>query len=340
MDFEQAPLPHPASNPPPPADKPRKRSGWKVFWSIFTSLSVIANIIMTLMLFGTLALVFAGQKGLFTEEVIQEGPRTDKIAVITVKGIIDDTASQDVYKQLKSAKKDKHVKGLIVLINTPGGMVSSSDQIYNEICKYRFQTKQPVIAFMQGMATSGGYYTAVACDKIIAEPTVITGSIGVIMGHFVIQNLLEEKLGIQPVIIKSGDKKDWPSPFAQPTDEQKQYLQDKLINPAYERFVELVAKGRPSLTPEQVRYLADGSIYSAQEAVKEQLVDKIGYMDDAIEEVKTMAVIPEAEVIEYSKPFSMTSLFGYGSEGMLNISASKLYELSTPKAMYLWSAYR
>lgn len=115
---------------------------------------------------------------------------------------------------------------------------------------------------MQGIAASGGYYTSVACDKIIAEPTTITGSIGVISLYLVVQELLEHKLGILPVVIKAGAKKDWPSYFQAPSEEQLQYLQNKLVNPAYERFVQIVAEGRnATLTESQVRQLADGSIF-------------------------------------------------------------------------------
>ncbi len=114
---------------------------------------------------------------------------------------------------------------MIIRVNSPGGTISGSDQIHNEIVKYRSETNQPVVAFMQGVAASGGYYSSVACDKIIAEPTAITGSIGVIMGYLVLQQLLEEKLGIQPIVVKAGDKKDWP----------------KLVPDAYRRAVAVYA---------------------------------------------------------------------------------------------------
>ncbi len=351
MEFEQNnnQSPPPPQTPPPiynmiqgvpPVQQPKKRRGWKIFWGIVTTLSILANIILFLALIGVAAVFAAGQRGFFTEEVIQTGPKTTKIAVISIKGVIDDQQSQDVYQQLKTARNDSRVQGLIIRINSPGGMVSSSDQIYNEILKYRHETNKPVVAFMEGLAASGGYYAAVSCDRIIAEPTTITGSIGVIMGHFVLQGLLEEKLGIVPVIVKSGPKKDWPSPFQMVTDEQKQYLQDKLITPAYERFVQLVADSRSELlTMDDVRRLADGSIYGAREALTEKLIDEIGYLDDAIELTKTLAGIEQAEVVEYRKPFSLSDILSSEGRGSLKISSSTLYEFSTPKVMYLWSGY-
>ena len=353
MDFEQnnnrteASQPYPSEPIPPsaPVTPPattktaKKRTGWRIFWGIILVLSVLANIALFLMLIGVVAVFAAGQKGIFTEEVIQAGPRTTKIVVISVRGVIDGERTQDVYRQLKSARQDEGVKGLIIRINSPGGTISGSDQIYNEILKYRDKTGKPVVAFMQGIAASGGYYASVACDKIVAEPTTITGSIGVIMGYLVLQELLEGKLGIQPVIVKSGRKKDWPSSFQPPTEEQIQYLQDKLIIPAYERFVQIVADGRASLTLADVRQLADGSIYGAAEALDEKLIDDIGYLDDAIEQVKLLAGIEEAQVVEYHRPFSLAEFLRSHNRNILKIDRATLYELSTPQILYLWSIY-
>lgn len=352
MDFEQnnnrtEPLqPQPsepisglAQDTPSVTKTPKKRIGWRVFWGVILGLSVLANIALFLMLIGLVVVFATGQKGIFTEEVIQAGPRTTKIAVITVQGIIDGEQAQDIYRQLKRASDDKWVKGLILRVNSPGGTISGSDQICNEIRKYREKEDKPVVAFMQGVAASGGYYVSVPCDKIIAEPTVITGSVGVMAGHFVLQEMLEEKLGIQPAIFKSGQKKDWPSPFQPVTEEQRQYIQDKLINPAYNRFVQVVADGREALTLADVKRLADGSIYGAEEALSEKLIDEIGYINEAIEQVKSLAGIEKAHVVEYRKPFSFVDFLSSQNRNILKINKNTLYELSTPQILYLWSLY-
>lgn len=331
MDFEQ-------SNLSGLAKPPSKGTGWKVFFGIVLAMSVLANIALVLMLIGIVAIFTTGQRGLFTEEVIRKGPPRTKIAVITVEGIINSERAKDVYRQLKQARQDRHVKGLIVRVNSPGGTISGSDQIYNEILKFRQEEKKPVIAFMQGVAASGGYYTSVACEKIVAEPTVITGSIGVISLYFVVQELLEDKLGILPVVTKSGEKKDWPNMFRKPEEPELQYLQDKLITPAYERFVEIVVKQRSAVLSEsRLRQLADGSIFGAQEALQEKLIDKIGYLDEAIELVKSLAGIEKAEVVEYRKSFSLASFLSYRSQNILKINRDTLYEFSTPQIMYLWT---
>ena len=339
MDFEQNNNRTEPTVPIPAAGIPKKRTGWRIFWGVILTLSVLANIALFMMLIGVVAVFATGQSGILAEEVIQKGPRTKKIAVISVQGIISSGQAQDVYQQLKVARDDEWVKGLIIRVNSPGGTVSASDRIYNEIRKFREKTDKPVVAFMEGIAASGGYYVSVACETIVAEPTTITGSVGVIAGHFVLQELLEQKLGIQPVIIKSGRKKDWPSLFQQITEEQRQYIQEKLISPAYERFVKLVTDGRESLTLAEVKDLADGSIYGAQEALDEKLIDKIGYLDEAIEQVKTLAKIEEAQVVEYRRPFSLGGFLRLQSRSILKIDRTTLYELSTPQLLYLWSLY-
>ncbi|MBN2314275.1 MAG: signal peptide peptidase SppA [Sedimentisphaerales bacterium] len=354
MDYERnddlsQPSPPPPSEPPihglganvpistPP---PRKRSGWRIFWGILLTISVMANIALFLMLIGVVAVLATGHAGILTEEVVREGPATQKIAVVAVEGIIHGPLAEDVYAQLKAARQDRHVKGLIIRVNSPGGTISASDRIYKEIRKFREERGMPVIAFMQGVAASGGYYASVACDKIIAEPTTITGSIGVISSYFVVQELLEDKLGVMPVTIKSGQKKDWPSSFRKPSEEELTYMREKVMTPAFERFVDIVVEGRKaSLDPNEVRELADGGIFGAQEAVHEKLIDGIGYLDEAIQEIKSLAGIQRARVVEYRKPFSLADMLSMKKPNLLKLNRDTLYDLATPQIMYLWSAY-
>jgi len=323
---------------PQPAPAGRKGGGWKVFWGIITGLSMLGNVMLFLMLVGVAVLVAAGKgEKKFIEEVIQDGPRTAKIAIVSINGIIDEQQARDVYWQLKTARDDKNVKGLIIRVDSPGGTISGSDQIHNEIVKYRSDTNQPAVAFMQGVAASGGYYSSVACDEIIAEPTAITGSIGVIMGYLVLQQLLEEKLGIKPIVVKAGAKKDWPSSFQMPTDEQLQYMQERIIGPAYKQFVKVVVDGRSQLTEEDVNRLADGSIYWADKALEEKLIDGIGYLKDAIDKTKSLAGVKKAQVIEYRKPFSIADMLSAKTNLSLKIDRRTLYEVAVPQALYLWT---
>jgi len=322
---------------------PRRRfSGWRVLWGILFGLSVLANVGLFLLLIGTIVVLAGAGGGGYGSVVLREGPRASRIAVINVEGIIDESQADDVYRQLKSAGEDASIKGIIVRVNSPGGTISASDRIYREIVDYRKKQGQPAVAFMQGMAASGGYYASVACDEIIAEPTAITGSIGVIMAHFVFQDLLENKLGIQPVFLTKGQKKDWPSSFRTPTDEELSYINDRLLEPAYQRFVSVVKEGRRGiLSEDEVLKLADGSIYVAEEALAVELIDKTGYLDDAIAMVKARAGIEKAEVIEYRRPLSFMNLLTAESKtkSLLHLDRTRLFELCTPQVLYLWNAY-
>jgi len=327
----------PIAQPLPP--EPKKISVWRIIGGVLFAISVIANMILVLMLIGMAVLVASGYEQTYREDVIRSGPRDRKIAVVSLDGIIDDRMCEKITKQIDRVKSDRTVKAMILQINSPGGGVSASDKIYNEISKLSSEHGIPTVACMQDVAASGGYYAAVGCDKIVAEPTTITGSIGVIMSSFVVQELLEDKLGIQPIVIKAGGKKDWPSPFAPVTDEQRAYLNERLIQPAYQRFVKVVKEGRENLSGREVERLADGSIYTGKLAMDEGLVDAVGYMDDAIKEAMSLAGLNKAMVVRFREPYTLSELL-MGAEGraaMFKLDRKTIYELSTPQLMYLWS---
>jgi protease IV len=330
------------SNPPAVSlpnlpEKLSKGNGLKILLGILLGFSIIANIVLVMVLVAAVIVFATGKNEYYLENVLEEGPASNKIAVIKIEGIIDNKLAENVSWQIKAAKKDKNVKAVIFKTNSPGGGVAASDRIYNQICEFRAETGKPAVAFMETVAASGGLYTSCGCDKIIAEPTTITGSIGVIMGHLVLKDLLELKLGITPVIVKSGPRKDWPTSFEPVTEEQIQYISDKLIMPAYERFVGIVAKSRKGLLSiEQVKALADGSIYNTKEAMENKLIDKTGYMEDAVKLAKSLASISDARVIEYEKPFSVESFLE--AKSIIKIDRDSLYELASPQLMYLWDA--
>ncbi len=337
-DGSQPHNPTPSYNPVKPV-KVKKRSGLRIFFGILFGLSVLTNLVLFVMVFAIVAAFVTSQSSLITEKVLISGPHTNKIAVIKVFGLIESQMADKVVKQIQHASKDTNVKAVILSVDSPGGTISGSDQIYNEILKLRNNTDVPVVAFMRGIAASGGYYCSVACQKIMAEPTTITGSIGVIMAYLVLEEFLEGKLGINPVVVKSGQKKDWPSSFRKPTDEQLDYLQNKVIQPAFKRFVNIVSDGRTMLTAEDVNRLADGSIFGAEEALSEKLIDSIGYFDDAVEEAKNLAGLDKAQVVEYYEPFSFAEFLGASTKSVLTIDRKRIFELSTPQVMYLWSIY-
>lgn len=351
MDFEQnngTEQNKPIEPPQPPGSpaavyrqmqRPEKKNGWKIFWGIWLGLSVVGNIVFFLIVVGLLAVVVTGKTDFVTEKVLISGNKSTKIAVVNINGIIDSATAADVVEQLHHAEKDTHVKAIIISVDSPGGTISGSDRIYNEILNCRNMSGKPVTAFMHNLAASGGYYVSAASEKIVAEPTVITGSIGVIMGYMVFEQLLEDKLGISPVIVKSGEKKDWPSVFHKPDETQLAYINNKIIQPAYNRFTQIVADGRNDLSLADVKKLADGSIYSANEALENKLIDKIGYFADAVKTAEELAGISNAYVVEYKKPFTLGTLFGAQAKSIFKINRKTVYQMATPDVMYLWSIY-
>lgn len=251
-------------------------------------------------------------------EVTLQGTGSDKVAVIEVEGeIVDESegdqlgaaAAEDLVSQLRQARLDDDVKAVVLEINTPGGSVVASDEVHREVLDVR-EAGKPVIAQMGEVAASGGYYIAAGADRIVANPNTFTGSIGVIL---VLLNLERAagKLGIEPIIVKSGRIKDIGSPFRDLTPEERGILQG-LIDQAYDRFVRIVANGR-DLPLGEVREIADGRPLSGLQAEGLGLVDALGGFDDAISEARRLAGIEQATVVEYRPPApSLADLLGRG----------------------------
>lgn len=297
------------------------------------------------------------------EEPLQEktlgGKGADKILVIDFAGIITDDGSRSLFgkkpgrlallkEELDLASKDTDVKAVILRINSPGGAVTACDIMSHEIALFKKNRKLPVIAEFMDVAASGGYYIAAASDKIIAHPTSVTGSIGVIAFSLNASGLLD-KIGISNQTIKSGDKKDIGSPLRPMTEEERLIMQS-VIDDMYERFLTVIANGRPELAKldrAALRKIADGRIYTAEQALKLKLIDRIGYMDDAIDLAKEAAGVKEARIISYSQPrayknniYSTAQTLDAGAApqvNLINIDGSFLSERLGMSFMYLWA---
>ena len=340
-----------AAGPAGPTDSrpaPRHRGGaWTVIATILLALSVVANGVLLLTVIGLAAGFSASLTGGVTEEalierVVQKGPASSKIAVLRLEGIINETAAESLAKQIERAAADPRVKAVILRINSPGGGLTASDMIYHDLTTYLVDADKPIIAAMDSVAASGGYYVACAADRIIAQPTTITGSIGVIAQLFFLQGLMQDKLGITPVTLKMGEQKDWPNMFGDAglSEEQREYLMKSLLEPGYERFVNVVAEGR-AMDRNDVLRLATGRIFLAPEALQAGLVDEVDYFDRAVEAAMEAAGIDEARIIEYVEPFSLGRIFGLGLKAgeALDLAPEKLASLASPKVMYLWTGF-
>jgi protease-4 len=233
----------------------------------------------------------------------------DKIAIIDVDGLIlnartggllgdGDNPMSAFREKLEMAADDKHVKAVVLRINSPGGAVTASDIMYQDLLTFRHATGKPVIACMMDVAASGGFYLAMACDEIFAHSTTVTGSIGVIMNLYDASGLFT-KLGLASNPIKSGPNKDLGNPFRPMSDEERAILQG-MIDQFYGQFVKVVAAGR-RLPEDRVRALADGRVYTGAEAKQLGLVDHVGYLEDAIASAMCMAHLKDANIVAYDR---------------------------------------
>lgn len=219
------------------------------------------------------------------------GPRLplggDRVAVIAVDGVITD--AREVIEQLHRYRDLPNVKAVVLRVNSPGGAVAPSQEIYREIVKFRRETKKPVVASLGSVAASGGYYIAAAADRIVANPGSITGSIGVIMQIPNVGGLLQ-KVGIKTTVIKSGENKDLGSITRDLTDSERRILQE-VMDDVHGQFIDAVAAGR-RLDRARVEPLADGRIFSGRQALGLGLVDELGDLPDAIERAGGLVGIP------------------------------------------------
>jgi protease-4 len=234
---------------------------------------------------------------------------TARVALIDVEGMImnakldgflssGENPTSIFRERLDQAARDPRVKAVVLRINSPGGAVTASDIMYRDLCRFREVTGKPVVACMMDVAASGGYYLAMGADHVIAHPTTVTGSIGVIMSLYNVSGLCR-LLGINSDPIKSGPNKDIGNPVRPMTDEERAILQG-MIDQFYAQFVCVVAKGR-KMPEEKVRLLADGRVYTGKQACELGLVDRVGYLEDAFETALKMAGIKDAALVAYDR---------------------------------------
>lgn len=274
-------------------------------------------------------------------EKYHSGSKTsqNKIAVINVTGVIMDGEGY-VRKQIDLVKDDKNVKAVVVRVDSPGGTVTGSDYILHHLRKLKQERDIPLVVSMGAMATSGGYYVAMAVedqeDAIFAEPTTTTGSIGVIIPHYDLSGLMKE-YNIEDDSIMSHPRKQMLSMTRDMPEEHRAILQE-YVDQAFGRFKEIVKQGRPQFAkhPEKLDELATGEIFTATQALDSGLVDKIGFLEEAIARAAELASldVEKTRVITYKEP---TALFDLGLAQSRSLSWDKMLELSAPKAYYISS---
>ncbi|WP_432799976.1 signal peptide peptidase SppA [Poriferisphaera sp. WC338] len=284
------------------------------------SLLVVSYVLLGMILVGcTGPMTFVvgmtpGDKTLKTQVVEKEaGSSGQQVAIIDVTGMIMNAPKRSLLSEgehpisllrekLDYAAKDPQVRAVILRLNTPGGGVTASDAMYREVIRFKARTGKPVVALMTDVAASGGYYLACATDEIVAYPTTVTGSIGVIFQTVSLKPALT-RFGVQTDAITSGPHKGAGSPLAVMTPEQRQVMQ-VMVDDYYKHFVDVVKKGRPNLSEGNITMATDGRVFSGDQAVEIGLVDKIGDLQTAYESAKQRAGISRADLVMFKRPLS------------------------------------
>lgn len=287
----------------------------------------------------------------YTENVLEMGDMSERIAVLSVDGVIQDTGGASSFfgdegynhqffmDQLEMIKEDDSIKAVVLQVNSPGGGVVESAQIYDKIKEVQDEVGVPFYVSMGSMAASGGYYISAPADKIFVNKETLTGSIGVIM-ESVNYGKLAEKYGVDFVTIKTGPYKDIMSPTRDMTKDELAMLQE-MINESYESFVNIIEDGR-GMTEAEVKAVADGRIMNGRQAIDAGLADEYGYLEDVIAAVRKDFKLEDAEVIEYGYTQDFASLFSmktqslFGGNVETQLIGRLLSDYNAPRMMYLY----
>lgn len=324
---------------------PRRRGVWGCL--LFSVLLVV--LFFSLMLNLGLMAVVPGDLFSQSETTVRERYHSlnrfgrEKIAIIEVDGTILEAEGGFVKKQIDQVVKDEAVKGVVLRVNSPGGTVSASDYLLHHLKQMTEEREIPLVVSMGGICASGGYYVSMAVgdapDTIYAEPTTWTGSIGVVIPHYDLSGLLTE-WKITDDSIKSAPLKTMGSPTKPMSEEEKAVLQG-LVDDAFQRFKEIVVAGRPAFKDDNTALdkVTTGQVFTADQAVTDKIVDRIGFIEDAIDRVIELASLDRenVRVVKYAKPPTLAdALFGSSSQSeSLNLAA--LLDLSVPQAYYMYT---
>ncbi|MEZ0264571.1 MAG: signal peptide peptidase SppA [Phycisphaerae bacterium] len=351
----QAPAPMFMMPPPgmfPPGMFKPKRSAGRVFLTVMVSILLSGSIILNVYLGAALGIssglgLSGGQQIIKT--TLAEGDKSQKIAVVPVKGVILDGTSNKFDAAMTLVEKDDTIKALVLEIETPGGGVTPSDEMYKRVLRFRQNRPGvPVVVTMGQLATSGGYYVSCAATHVVAQPSTLTGNIGVLMPRYNVAKLAE-KYGVEEVTITAPQKgfKNAGSMLSPVKPEETKYLQS-LIDEMYANFKAVVVSGRGTKLVGKIDDIADGKVYTAKQALAAGLVDEIGYADDALRHAAKAAGLGKPMVVRYApRPPSFLEALGgadakSGAGGVtvngvnVNVDAGFIEQLGTPRPMYMW----
>lgn len=280
--------------------------------------------------------------GKIASSLLKLSSKEEGVAVIKIRGVIEEgsdtgfaakQSASSIAKRIRALADKKEIKGLLLDINSPGGTVASVQDIYDALLYFKSQ-KKPVVALFRDVAASGGFYVAMAADKIIAQPGTITGSIGVIMQGANVEGLME-KIGVKMIPIKSGKHKDIGSAFRPMTDEEVALLQE-MIDDTYQQFFNVVKTNRTAISETDLRVYADGRVFTGARAKTLGLIDDLGGEEKAKEYLSTLTGIKDPKFI--STGFSgIMDLLNFSSSVEGKLGLGKIEEVASPRVSYLWT---
>ena len=267
-----------------------------------------------------------------------EATAADKIALLAVDGTIMPPFTERLLKQIERAGKDDSVKGVLLVVDSPGGLVADSHEIYHRL--KQLSAKKPMFVQMKRMAASGGYYISMGAGpqgRIFAEPTTWTGSIGVIIPRYDLSKLAE-KYGVGSDPLKTGEFKDALNPLRPMTDNERK-LWENILDQSYQKFIGVIDENRDTLDAAGVKALATGQIFTADDAIGNKLIDEIGYEEDSLKALKAKLKLSDARVIKYEVPITLAEqLLGSAVKVHQPFDPIKtLLDSSVPRALYMCS---
>ena len=270
-----------------------------------------------------------------------KNPAKEGAAVLKVRGVISESSDSNAFSNRQNASSiasriremadKKEIKGLLLDINSPGGTVAAVQDIYNALNYFRSK-KKPVVALMRDVAASGGFYIAMAADKIVAQPGTLTGSIGVIMQTTNAQELLK-KIGVDMGAIKSGNNKDMGAIYKELSPEQKLLLQD-LIDETYQQFFEAVKQGRPNIDVNLLKIYADGRIFTGAKAQALGLIDGLGGEEKAKEYLSELTGIKDIKILNQKNKLMEDFFFSFSNLAESSLSLKQIAK-PTPSLAYM-----
>ena len=261
----------------------------------------------------------------------------EKIAILKMEATIMPPFTERLIQQVDHAASDSSIKGVLLVIDSPGGLVTDSHQIYHRLQKLR-QVK-PVYVQMKRMAASGGYYIAMGAGpeaRIFAEPTTWTGSIGVILPRYDFSKIAE-KYGVASDPLKTGPYKDSLNPF-RPMQDSERRLWEGIIDQSFQKFITVIDENRDTLDRDGAKALATGQIYTADDAKENKLIDEIGYQEDSLEALKEKINLKNPRIVTYESPTTLVDLVLGNSKAQQHVDPWRSFiESTVPRAMYYCS---